>query len=267
VGWVETYPLIVAELVRKNGSYEAKVPRMRASDMMAFAGLYTRSVISAIERSSDQIVRSDLINDEGIFSANVIAVIASFDAITATQYLSQSSPTDKPWKRTPTKLTDAQIARAHVAGIKAITYEPARSSTIVRNEQLEQLSFLRQTIADYQRALDQVVNALYLYPFSNASADICKSFLSAIRALGSDLDVLRENPPTTLAQDVSAGLGVALNRSAKAVETIGEAAGKTAAWVGDQAGKVAGATLGGFFEQATVLSILVIGAVGWIALR
>lgn len=276
MGFTDEYPKLVAELVRRNGKYEAGVPRLRVADMLAVLGLYSRAMLSAIPRiATSGIVRSDFVTEDGIWTAPAGTarspwLLATADTISPAQYLTESIGIEgAAWRRTPSKLTDEQINKAKLAGIAAskITYEPAREGALVRNDQAELVHFLRQTIADYDRALGAATLAVLLYPSSPASIELCKSFLSAIRAAGADLDVLAENPPTTWGADVRGALGAALDASEKAVVTIAEAGGSAAAWIGNAAGKVAGAATAGFFSTANLATLAVAGVVGYIAIQ
>lgn len=267
MGWVDAYPKILAELTRKRGQYAPNIPRLTKADMVGTLAQYSTSLANALSTVADRIARSEFATASGVFIP--LGAIASANTLTPQTYLSECVAPNKttPWKRTPSKLTDDQLIK--LAGLSPSgTYEPVRDPTILRNEQTELIGFLRGAVADYQRALDQIAYAVSFYPLqTTAPQDTCKLFLSSVRALGSDLDVLGENPPTTFGQDVRGALAASTDASAKALETVGNAAGRAAGFVGNAVGNVAGSALSGFFDKANLVTLAVAGVVGYVAFK
>ncbi len=271
--WVDSLKVVQDTLARKNGRWDERTPKVRASDMIAVLGLYSRALPGTIAKRADMgCVRSDFVTSDGLFQARSGLVhITTLDAIGNEQYVFQTvAPSSAvAYKRTPSKLTDAQIEMARKAGIavKSITFEPARTSSYFRNDQTEQMTFLRQTIYDYQRALDQIALAVTMYPGVLASQAIGKNFWLGMRALTVDLEVMAENPPTGLLADIKGSFGAALEASEAATVELANKAGSAAAWVGNAAGKVAGAAASGFLDSANLATLVVAGIVGYVALQ
>lgn len=269
--WADALAPMVATLAGKNGRYDTNTPKLRAADMLALLGILSRSLPSAIERVCDGgCVRSDFAGPDGLYQApSNLYALGSMQPLSSADYLFNAIPPGTTaWKRTPSKLTDAQIAAAQFVGIASnkITYEPVRYGSLIRNDQLELVSFVRQAIDDYQRASNQITNAIVTYFGLTASSDVCKAFMSAVRELASDLDVLGENPPTTLAQDVKGGLKEALTASENATVKIAAAGGAAAGWAANQVGKIAGGAVAGFFDSANLMTLAVVGVVGYVAI-
>jgi len=270
MGFADEVPKVVAALAAKSGRYDERTPKMTATQMCAVLGLFSQPLPAAIRRVCDAgVQRADWVASDGAWQAPAsVQAFAWQDTISAEVYLFQSVAPSyyAPWQRTPSKLTDEQIFKAKAAGVVAL-YEPARMPSAVRNDQTELVSFVRQTVADYERALGNIGSAIRLYPGTVAGMEICQSFMSAIRSFASDLDVLHENPPTTWGQDVKGALGAALTASEDAAVDIAKAGGNALAWAGNVAGKVAGAAASGFFSTANLTTLAVAGVVGYIALR
>jgi hypothetical protein len=289
MAWADSYPAIVAELTRRNGAWSQGVPKMRIHDMVAVAGIYGASVIAAVKRIAQGIPRSDFVTSDGLLDNGALARYqAPYDTIDAPTYVTAAAPANvsTPWKRTPRKLTDLQKRRADVLGIKVVTYEPCRFPSdgvpvlgVIgvtlgdRNPQLELIHFLRQLMADYQRALDRITLATLVYGGAGfyddafAGRDACEMVLQAFRAMNGDLDTLAENPPTSLSQDIRGALGEALDASKEATKDIAHAAGKAANYIAETGGEVGASFLDGLFKNATVTSLAILGLVGYVALK
>lgn len=245
MSWVSTYPQVIAALAQKNGRYDATTPKLSPSDMVAVMGLYGGSIVSALRGHTDGLYVYGSVGSDG----RVLYDYAP--QIPADVYTFASVPSSAiAWRRQPQH--DNPFFRS---------YEPGRKGNLLRSDQLEQVAFTRQMIDDYQKALDAITLALHAYPYGGTCArDFCASFLSKVRALGGDLDVLAESPPTTFSADVRGALGVALNASTTA-------AGELAAKIGNVAGEVVGNVAGGFFGAASLTTLVVAGLVGYVALK
>lgn len=254
MGWTETYPGIVAALVKKNGHYWQGEPKMMLADFVATLSAYSSALAPAITRVADRIVRTEFVSVDGL----LITQIGVGDSIHAEVYLSQGVGVEKQaWKR--------RLSSSLFGGAVGQTFEPCRDQTIIHDTQLELIGFVRQAVADYQKALDQISKAAISYPISWASRDIVVSFLAALRALGSDLDVLGENPPRNWTEDVGGALRVTAAKTQDAVTDIAKGAGSVAAWTAETVGRAAGGAASGFFDTAGVTGILVAGLVAYVA--
>ena len=262
MGWIETYAQLVKALTAKNGSWTSAVPKMKTSDMVALLGMYTTGVVPAVERVADAIIPSNYATAEGeslVAGVGGAFTLMGLDApkIDARTYVSKTVGLDgAPWKR---------YLSAGASIDKSTTYEPVRDPSLLRDNQLEQIGFVRQLMADYQRALDASAAALATYNLGFANQDRCAVFLSSIRSTGADLDVLAENPPTSLSDDLAGALRAATDKSEAALVSVGNAVGKAAAEIGNVAGQVAGSFGAGFFTKAGVLTLAVAGVAAWVA--
>jgi hypothetical protein len=252
--WTSSIPSIVEALAKRNGGrYDEKTPKMKVADMVAALGLYSSQLPHAIGRIAPIIAFSGFVDNDGILTISESQVTR----ITASEYLFNSVPAaDVAWQRCPT--------RAPIGPFN--TYEPARVHSLAQDDKLEHIGFLRQTLDDYQRASDQIANSITMYPFQVASAEICRSFMSALRALATDLEVMAENPPTTFAQDARAALGVALVASEQATVDLANAAASAAAKAANLAGQVAASAAEGFFSSANLVTLTVAVLVGYVAI-
>ena len=162
--WVDQLQPIVEALSKKHGSYDEKTPRMNAPEMLAIIALYSGRLPVAIDRIMSRVVRSDFVTKDGLFTSSAdLMIIATLDEITSARYLFNSvQGTGQPaWRRVPAGLSTAQINKARVAGIKGeITYEPARNPSELRDNKLEHIYFLRESINAYQAASDQISAAV-----------------------------------------------------------------------------------------------------------
>jgi hypothetical protein len=268
--WVDQIPKLVSLLSKKNGSYDEKTPKMKASEMLATIALFSGALPSAIRRVMPYVTRSEFVKD-GIYRLpGDLLLIGTLDEITHERYVFNSVPvTGQPaWRRTPGDLTATQMYKARAAGVKGeVSYEPARKPS-VSDDKVEHIYFVRESIDVYQAASNQITLAIVLYPTDGIiGQNICTSFMKSVRALAVNLEVMEENPPTTIAEDVRAAFGVAAEASAVALQDVADAAGKGAAWVANQAGKIAGSAVGGFFDGANLTTLLVGGIVGFVALK
>lgn len=257
--WAESVAPLVTAVAKVNGRYDERTPKLKASDMISMLGNFSRHLPSQITRiASAGVLPSSTVTDEGTPAGGLSAFIVPMNP---SDYLFHSTAPDSKtaWRRIP---GDSTIASAPIPA----TWEPARERSLIRNDQLELLTFLRQSINDYQRASDQITFSLIMSG-TVASEAASKSFMSALRAFASDLDVLQTNPPTTLAEDIKGGAKAAAAASAEATTKIAEAGGNAAGFVANQIGKAAGAAASGFLDSANITTLLVGSLIGYVALR
>jgi hypothetical protein len=124
------------------------------------------------------------------------------------------------------------------------------------------LSVCRQAVGDWQGAVDAAAVMLSMAASTDQYADngAVSAFLSRLRGLCSDLDVLRENPPVTPADKVKAAAVSALHDTE---QFVGQAAADIAAEAGTGAGLVAK----GFFAEAGATSLAVAGLAVYLVIR
>lgn len=275
MGYVEQYAAIVGELIKLRGdagidSTGNRVPLMTGDDTVGVLGLYTRGLIAAISRrgiivasafaTADGKITSGLSADASASDVASAYLIAKSHTRTPAQYLAAraSSPS---WRRL-CPADSAEIAAARAAGYGyVVTFEPVRDLQGIRDDQLEQIYFLRESIDEYERALYASSSAFALYGAGKISKDAAATFLLAIRQLGRSLDVMSENPPTTFVQDLRGALKASAGATAVALEEGAKTAGEWAANVADTAGRVAGGFTGGFLANAGLLTLVIAGVV------
>lgn len=271
------YPKVIDELRKKRGTYDDATPRMQLADMFAVLAMLSGSLSVTAKQVADRFPRSDFVDASGMLRIDNVVTQLGYDQIDVDTYLfGATRASGQPaWRRAVTSPTQAQQDRANAtpwdSSSHALVYEPARDPSVLRDEQLEQIAFLRQAVDYYDTALGQVSAATFVFK-SNALSGltgkaIIDVFLRAIRQLGDQLDAMGEYPPTTLAQDVRGALGYALDESAKAAEAVVEQGGKAAAWVANETGKLAGAAANGFLSSANLTTLAAVGVVAIVMLK
>lgn len=238
MAWSDTYPKIVATLAAKNGQWSAGVPKLTSADAIGTLAAYVGSLRVGVERATDGICPSSYVDADGIKRINVGVA----PSISVAGYISKCTPVGgNAWKR---YAADQPLVPS---------WEPFRDSTYIRNEQSEQLYGVREAMDAYQSAVNAITLGANLYRGVVWGEDPCKVALQKLRVLGSDLDSLAANPPTSLTDDLKGALDAASHASAKA-------AGKLTADVAGLAGDLAGDFASGFFGSATFTTIAAIAA-------
>lgn len=286
--WGASYQALVTELARQYGwaDEQKRIPYMIGGELLAILALYTGPVQNAVARASDRIVLVEFATEDGLFdppigSPNAVSVgitdslsieklqldqLSKKGDIDAARYVAAVGLDAQPWRRSVTLTGDETKAQLAFRAWASSTYEPVRDPSF-RNPQLEQISFVRQMMSDYQGALLSANVGIALYRNTKLSRDAAKSFLDKLVPLGSSLDVLAENPPTTLGQDIKGALKSAVTASEGALQNIAEGAGATAAWLAEQAGKVAAAGGKGFFDNIGVTGAAVAAIAAYVYLK
>lgn len=241
-----------------------QLPNLSAIDTMALLGLVTGAVASAIVGFNQQAngapkemcaVRSDCVDSEG----RKVGGPTPTPYIDAKTYLTYQTDvqsiglvSETAWKRYPPNESTTDPVESYevwTAGGFLAQGELA--------DKLAILQFVRQLISDWQRMVMSCTSAL-----SANSADVTVAapvddlveFLSALRAVCSDLDVLKENP-VELAK-LQDALKYAL---AKTSEFVGKAAAEVSNEVGKDAGIIGANVTEGFLSNAGILSFVVVG--------
>lgn len=276
------YPTMMANLAKlvgwgPPGSDGQDMPNLSAIDTVAVLGVVTPSLVSAIVRFNEQAnggtagnvgAPSFLVADDGQVAAASIqgeltsavgmhgtATVPNTTAanpgafIDVNAYL-QYQPLDdgasggRPWERFADFINGYQVWYV---------------STVLTNGYPAILSLVRQAIADWQRMVNASASCISIAAANTtqpADEESLSEFMSALRALCSDFDVLNENPARVdaIAEAIRAAI-------AKTSEFVGKVTADIATEVGKQAGIIGGNLTGGFLENAGVLSIIVVGIV------
>jgi len=174
---------------------------------------------------------------------------------------------NRPWLRMPDPATPSGVYTVW------LTPQSVLDAVGVGSPAEPILSFVEQTIADWQKMCDAVGAAIIASDGVNltaaSGADEISLFLSAFGAWCSDMDSLSEQPPVST--DISGALRSAAastvdwvgNAAAKA----GEVAGDLGARVAEGVGKTAAGLANGFFSQAGLISVVVAGVVVYLFVR
>lgn len=271
MSWLDQVPKIIDALAKKNGGrFDAKTPFLRVGDMPAVLGLLSAGMVSAVRRVTPVITRTELVDGDGIVKPSAtLAGIGDDNKISIEGYLfasSPSSPSSPAWKRTPADGGPMAPAFSYPG-----VFVSARHASVVQDNKLTHITFVRETISAYQRANDRIMDAVGMYGIFGATRpvmeSIARSFFVSIRDIAGSLDTLQENPPTTFTQDARKALGEALDASADATAAIAQGAGQAAAWAGNVAGKVAGSAAGGFLDSANLTTLAVAAIVAYVYLN
>lgn len=236
------------------------MPILSSLDTMALLGLLLPAVVKAIEDFSVKYneappafaaIQSDLVNSEGV----IVVVDSTAKYIDAKTYIGYSPDSeeygfvsDTPWKRFPDPSGQDTTMSYEV-------YSPQNPN--LRTSSAQVVIFVRQMISDWQACIRASSAAI----LSNA-ADVTKTcpdddlytFLSSVRKLCLDLDVLKSNPPPVIS--IAEALRRALEKTS---EFIGKAAAEISKELGKDVGIVGGGLTEGFLANAGILSIIVIG--------
>lgn len=240
------------------GTDRVVMPLLRASDGIAMLGQVSPNVVNAIisfERDQasaygGKVGRSDLLDDGVMERTMVNLATMAGTALPAAEYVAgYGIALNAPYRRWPPKGGD-------------YTWEPFIVDSAIGGNQEGLLTFVRQMMGDWQRAVDSAAAMISAVPnvSNNADPQLVSTFLWHLRALCRDLDVLRENPPQTTAQRIK---DAAINAVRDTEEFAGQAAAQIAGAVGEGAGLVAR----GFFAEAGVTSLIVAGIAVWLFVK
>lgn len=267
------YPETIASLKQlvgdgANGYDGQPMPNLSALDTVAILGIVTKATISCIDKynQSNNRVSTELaaVRSDGVDSAGNIAgveMVSTTPYIDAKTYIGYQPDVSEigltsaaPWKRFP---PSPPYDGGAVEAIQS--YEVYWSSYNSVYSNAAELDFVRQLISDYQRMVDSSVAAIQSNPSNTtapADVDALGRFLSSLRGLCADLDVLNDVPPA-LASMTSA-LKFALAQTA---EFVGKASAEIANEVGKEAGIIGQNLTEGFLQNAGILSFVVLAIV------
>lgn len=262
----------------------ANMPAISSLDTVGLLGALTPSLVSALNRFSQSTghpgsvaVISSAVDANGVLnvlekveeilsSGGIETGLTIADAKTYLQY--QPDPTysgqstASPWKR-----YSPWSAVPSTGNDTLQSYEPYSTTSEWQSQNDSNaavMGLLRQAISDFQGCVDASASAIYTNS-ANATAACpvsdLQEFLSKLRALCSDLDVLEENPPEI---SLKAALDYAVGKSS---EFVGKAAAEISSEIGKQVGNVGGNFLSGFLENAGLLSVIVVGLIVHLYLR
>jgi hypothetical protein len=270
--WGAWYDVTVDKMRTLRGVGAAKDPRgqplplLQAQDMVALLGLVSPQIVATVKDQNehgDRVPAAEYVDTDGELAGGIGAIAtegtnASFSC-SAAQYVAGIGQTAAPWVRSVAiwsedKL-DADNLFASIVNPYLDTSKPDAPRLYTPSQAAhnrDNLNFLRQAMADWQRAIDVSVRSLQNNALGNPSSDDTTAFFAALAALCSDLDVLAENPPAEL--DIAGALSAALSASSKA-------AGQISGAVANAAGEAAGAFGEGFLSKASIVTLIVTGAV------
>jgi len=257
MAWSDTYPEMIAALSAKLGVIAPGIPKLTNVDAIALLSPYVASLRVAIEARVDAIMPSPIVDGDGLFAPKDFDTLALYGsrAITVAGYISHCTPVSgSAWKRYASDQPDVP------------SWEPCRvpqgvdfplGIKIERNAQPEQIVLVREAMDQYQTTLNMMSVATSFYPYDDLvwTQDMVATLLKSLRMLGSDLDNMSANPPTTLEQDVSGALDHARHESEAAAAAFAKGAGKAAAEIGNVAGDVAGSFASGFLGKASIVTL------------
>lgn len=273
------YPTMMANLAKlvgwgSPGADGQDMPNLSAIDTVALLGVVTPSLVSAIVRFNQQANGSD--------AAHVGAPVSALDSTGMLVFSGDPNEVTNP-SGDPTQATDPNTATTFIDVNTYLQYQPANdgtsgnaswerwgpdfisgyapwySNTVIANGYPAILMLVRQAIADWQRMVAASSSCLLIASAnatSPADMDSLSEFMSALRALCSDFDVLNESPAKL--DGIADALRDALGKTS---EFIGRTAADIAGEVGKQAGIIGAGFSGGFLENAGVLSIIVVGII------
>lgn len=181
--------------------------------------------------------------------------------IDAATYLQMQGLTDRPWVRGVS--TDQESAE--IVG----TYEPyaIAGSAMGTTNNLLGMQNWRLVIQAYQRIANAsaacIANAV---PFMDGPCDgeSLQELVDAMAVFCAMMDNFAYNPPQTSWQTI---MGKVKDKLSESLNDLSEAAGKTVAELANQVGKTAAGITKGFFEEASLMSIAVVGVAVYIAVR
>lgn len=259
MAWSDTYPKIVAALIAKNGQWAPGIPKLKSADAIGTLAAYVGSLRAGIERAADGIAPSIAVTGEGVHqvpSSHAFDPLAQ-KTISVAGYISKCTPVaGNAWKRFAPD-------QPYVT-----SWEPYRDPSYVRDEQTEQIYLVREAMDKYQSALNAISIGATISDLAGDGTwrvDPCKIVMQKLRLLGSELDNMGANPPTTLSDDVKGALHDATTASEGALKSVAKGAGKVAGELGNVAGDIAANFAQGFLAQASLVTIA--GVVAFIAYK
>lgn len=255
MGYVAQYPALVAELLRLRGSLgtDSKgnaVPSLTGDDTVGVLALYASGLVNAIA-SRAKVVLAEYVDASGIVPPLRVPFV--MHSPQSPRAFLAAPATSIAWKRT----------------IAGAAWTPAREGSDLRDPQAEQVYFLRESITTYEAALRATVQGFELYGSwvdrtkvsVKLSRDQVSAFLASVRSLGTSLDVMGENAPTTLMQDLRGALKASAGATGEALKEGADLAGRVAAGVSNTLGEMTGNFLEGFLKNAGLLTLVIAGIV------
>lgn len=214
-------------------------------DTISVLGQLAPAVVNAIKAwnrhqgNQDGVLRSVFVDDDGHGKTTIGPTIP------VESYVAGYGELPTAWRRSQTRSGD--------------TYE----ISFIADDEPDLFGFLRTAVNHWQRAIDASVSAIRScgVAVTNTAGSLeIKVFWAAIRDLCTDLDVLHENPPQPYWDKIRAA-------AIDSVHQTEQWAGKTAAELAAEAGKLAGNVGKGFFAEAGALSLVVAGIAVWLFIR
>jgi hypothetical protein len=257
------------------------IPAIAAKHTIGVLSKFVAGIDDAIRRLTgrDNCVRSTNVDGDGILTVDAQITqdnLGISDSIPNAKYIGGVGSSDQPFRRLPldAALDAGGIRVANVPFLREITFEPALDQNALKAEETDLMQELHQCMRFWQRAVDASARAFTNHA-NNVSAlmsnDEAFEFWDAIGKVAGSLDAQQANPPIDTFDAVKQATKDALHESERVVEQAAqdgaEIAGEVAARAGDAAGKAAGSFAKGFFNQATLVSLIVAGVAVYIATR
>lgn len=246
--------------IRGEGARDAngnRLPLITPLDTIAVLGRFSQPIIGAIGRIQDHhdaprgaIDAQYVDSDNVVTGAGVSELSAIANRISLVDYVAGYGDPYQPHKRRKEKSDSTQYT--FFIGDFLGTAETNITAT------------LREVMRDWQRAID-ASSAAIIHKATNLNtqpidATDNAAFWSAIRSLAAWLAALDENPPEDIFDRIKGATQEALDKT-------GQFAGKAAAELANQTGKLAGNVAEGFFSQASAVSFLVAGLAVYLVIK
>ncbi len=230
--------------------------------------------LSQVTEREEAAVSSLQMDADGVISGAFGGVL-SLRTIPNAKYIGGIADTFEPWRRLPLDraIDQGGAPSPTIPLLRAGSFEPGLSKNVLKAEETALLAETRSLMRNWQQAVNAASASFATQRDLSArmSTNDLLAFWSGIDRISSSLDAIQANPPLTGFEAVKQATRDAIVASGKVVEEAAKdgakIAGQVAAEAGDVAGEAAGKFLGGFFNQATILSVAVAGGAIYLATR
>lgn len=285
MSYLDVITEIHTELVRTKRSHGQStsgpartIPVLTAGDMLVLAVILAPGVTSAIQRLSgvDSLVAHQF-DSFHVFNEKFIGKgyfnKGDFDYQLATSFELGDEIVKGPIGLPARQYlagwaVDGDGARRSITnpalGPPRVVYAVARKPHVEE----DRISFLRSTIRTWERMMVAMRSAIVTYGIGpDIGKDSCTEFLAATYSLASSLDVLQENPPTSLAADTKAAMRAAASATKEALADAARLGGEVAAGAANTLGEMIGEAAAGLGEGLGVKGLAVAGFVMYIVAK
>lgn len=271
--------LLGGDAANGHTSVTRELPLLRALDYTTFLTQFSASVVHAVtannavgaaDAAHDYVPRSDLVDSSGVFTgeqADSVALQFGRNGILVATYVSGIGMSGQEWLRTVNAQASADDDGAFTQLAAGTYYTPCTLATSDTSGGEGNIPAVRELMIRWQRCVDICAQAVASDGGANAQQPpgTTEGYYQALGQLALYLDVLAENPPNMAT--FTDAFSYAKTKVEGAVKDIAQDAGQAAAWVGNQAGTAAGAFAKGFFNQATLVTLVVAGIAVFVLLR